>query len=587
MKNKACCWILAILGGFLLLFFVGGGLIMASLFHGAQKSAVLKPDSYLVIELTGRIEEHHIEPRFSFLGGDRSPSLLEMLRALDHAQTDERIAGVILRPTGTIGMADLRELRETLRNFKQSRKPVYAYLEIATDRDYYLASIADTIVMVPSHSGGMVMLGLGVAKTYLGKTFEKVGLKFNVLHVGEYKGTFEDLAGDHMSEPLRQSLQQLLDGLFETYVGETAADRPAITREQLEEELFRGRHYLISGPEAKEKRLVDLVMDWQGLQDHLAKAEDLEKISVSKYLRSFTPPHREQRVAVIFAEGSIDYMSDPTDPLGRDKSIEPESFNKELEKLRDDEQIKAVVLRVNSPGGSSLASELILQEVKRLQEKKPVVVSMGTVAASGGYYISCGADYIFAEPNAITGSIGVVSVIPTAEELYKKVQARVETVEKGKWSQFIRFDQDLGPEQKAVLLDLMGGIYDDFVGHVAESRKLTTAEVEAVASGRVWTGKEALERKLVDELGGLSAAINKAESLASLTPDDVQLRYYPEEEDLIKFLKQHLGAAIRQMSELATLTPEERQVLRAAEYLRTFTQRRDFVQTLAPVDLEF
>lgn len=587
MKNRACCWILAIFGGFLLLILIGGGLLVSVLIHSAKTSTVLKPGSYLVVDLTGRIDEHHVEPHFSFLSGDRSPSLSEMLRAFEHAQTDENIAGVILRPTGTSGMADLRELRESLREFKKSRKPVYAYLEIATDRDYYLASIADTIVMVPSNSGGMVMLGLGVAKTYLGKTFDKVGLKFNVLHVGEYKGTFEDLSSDHMSEPLRQSLQQLLEGLFNTYVSETAADRPAITREQLEDELFHGRHYLISGPEAQEKRFVDLVMDWQALQDHLAKDEDLERISVSKYLRSFALPHREQEIAVVFAEGGINYMNDPTDPLGREKSIEPESFNKELKKLRDDDNVKAVVLRVNSPGGSSLASELILQEVKRLQAKKPVVVSMGSVAASGGYYISCGADYIFAEPNTITGSIGVVSVIPTAEELYKKVQARVETVEKGKWSQFIRFDQDLGPEQKAVLLDLMGGIYDDFVGHVAECRSLTIAEVEAVASGRVWTGKEALERKLVDEIGGLEAAIGKAEELAKVKPEDVQLRYYPEEEDFIEFLKHHLDTAVREMRQLAILTPEERQVLRAAEYLKTFTQRREFVQTLAPIDLEF
>ena len=587
MKNRACCWILAILGIILLVIFVGGGLLVASVFRGAGQSVALSDSTYIVIELSGRVAEHRTEPSFNPFSEDHSPVLSEILRALEHAKTDDKIIGVILKPTGTSGFADLREIRERLKDFKAGGKPVYAYLEIATDRDYYLASVADSIVMVPSHSGGMVMLGLSFARTYKARTFDKVGLKFNVLHMGEYKGTYEDYAQDHMSDQLRESLQQLTDGLFDTYVSEMAADRNQVTRADFEHELLHGEHYLISGEEARTKQYVDLVMDWQTLKERLHPAGDVETVSVRDYLKSFDPPYKPDELAVVFAEGGIEYSDDPPDPLDYDKAIQPESFIKQLKKLRDDDDVKAVVLRVNSPGGSSLASELILQEVRRLQAAKPVVVSMGNVAASGGYYIACGADYIFAQPNTVTGSIGVVSVVPTAEELYNKIEARVETVEKGKWSQFIRFDKNLTDEQRAVLLDLMQGIYDDFVEHVAEGRKMSVADVEASASGRIWTGNEAVKRNLVNEIGGLSAAIEKAAELARLDVDDVRIRFYPKESDLFTFLMERFGSSIHALRNGLMVTPDERQMLRAIEFLKGYFHRRDFVQTLAPIDVEF
>ena len=560
--------------------------MVASVFRGAGESAALEDSTYMVIEISGQIAEHRTEPHFNPFSSDKSPALSEILRALEHARNDDKIAGVILKPMGASGFADLRELRESLRDFKSGKKPVYAYLEVVTDRDYYLASIADTIVMVPSNSGGMVMLGLSVARTYKSKTFEKIGLRFNVLHMGEYKGTYEDFAQDHMSGELRESLQQLFDGMFSTYVSEMAADREQVSLAQFEAELLQGEHYLINGEEALAKHYVDLVMDWQEFQERLGGAEELETVSVREYLKSFAPAHHPKEIAVVFAEGGIEYANDPPDPLDYDKAILPESFIKQLKKLREDEDVQAVVLRVNSPGGSSLASELILQEVKRLQAKKPVVVSMGNVAASGGYYISCGANYIIAQPNTITGSIGVVGVIPTAEGLYNKIEARVETVEKGKWSQFIRFDKDLTAEQKGVLLHLMQGIYDDFVEHVADGRKISIADVEAAASGRVWTGQQALERHLVDEIGGLPAAIDKAAALADLKTDEVRVRYYPKEEDLLSFLIERFSGSIRAVRESFVLSPDERQILRAVEYLKGYFQRRDFVQVLAPIDLE-
>jgi protease-4 len=579
--------VLAVFGILCVLVLISGVLLVSAISHGAHKTAVISAESWLEIELTGRLDEYRAEPRIGFMRDHRSPTLSEVLLALDHARSDQRIRGAILKPMGTGGFADLREIRDAVRRFKTSGKPVCAYLEIGTDRDYYLVSVADTIVMVPSHSGGMVMLGLGIAKTYLGATFEKGGLKFNVLHVGEYKGAFEDLARARMSDSLRLSLQTLLDDMFETYVTETASDRETITAADLKAELLTGEDYLISGDDALRKRYVDLVMDWQELCERLSGKDDSKVIPVSKYLRTFAPPHGTKEIAIVFAEGAINYLPDPTDPFGREDEILPDEFVKQLQELRQDESVAGVVLRVNSPGGSALASELILQEVKRLKATKPVVVSMGNVAASGGYYISCAADYVVAQPNTITGSIGVVGVVPTAEELYRKVAARVEVVERGKWNHFLRLDKSMTPEQERILLDLMGGVYQDFLGHVAEGRSLTVSDVEAVASGRVWTGKQALERGLVDELGGLDVAVNKVCELAHVRPGEIQVGHYPKEKDWFQFLIERLGATVSELQRNVWLSADERQILRAAEYLREFFNRREFVQLLTPIDTDF
>lgn len=587
MKNRLCCWILAIFGVFLLLILLGGGFLIFFLARGAGDEIVVKKDSFLLIELTGRVEDYRAEPRFDFFSDRRSPTLAEALRALDHARTDSRIKGVLLKPMGSGGFASLRELREAVRNFKASGKPVYAYLEIATDRDFYLASVADSIVMVPSHSGGMVLLGLSIAKTYLGGTFEKFGLKFNVLHIGDFKGAYEHLEREDMSDSLRLSLQTLLDDMFETYVAEAAAGRKIVSVSELKNELLNGTDYLISGSEALEKRYVDLVLDWEELQERLGGGEDINTVSARKYARVAGASPGTKEIAVVSAEGQIDYMPDRTDPFDHEDAIHPERFIKQLKELREDDEVAAVVLRVNSPGGSSLASELILQEVKRLKAAKPVVVSMGNVAASGGYYISCAANYIVAQPNTITGSIGVVSVVPTAEELYRKVAAHVDVVEKGKWGQFFRFDKTMTAEQEKILLNLMDGVYRDFISHVAEGRNLTESDVNAVASGRVWTGAQALDRHLIDELGGLDMAVRKAEELAEVSESEVRIRFYPKEEGLFRFLMERFGSTLKQIRHDLLLSADERQILRAAEYLNSFMNRREFIQLLAPIDTDF
>jgi protease IV len=585
MKNKACCWILIIIGGLIILSMVGMTVLVTTVASAGSHKVPVKENSYLVFDMTGTITEYRAVPRLEFFAGEKPATLNEATRALKAAATDPRIVGVVLRPMGIGGFSEIRELRQALTEFKQSKKPVYAYLEVATDRDYYLASIADTVVVSPSRSAGLSMMGLGISSTYLARTFDKLGLKFHVLHVGQYKGAYENLASDSMSAPLRESLQTLLDDMYGTYSKEMSESRPGLSPDTVNSELLHGRKILIVGKDVVSKGFADMAMDWGDLRQRITRGDKFNSVGPVKYLKSVVTHEKGRKeIAVVYAEGAISYSTDRGGPIDGGEGIHSADFVKTLRDIREDSSVVGVVLRVNSPGGSALASEIILQEIIRLKAKKPVVVSMGNVAASGGYYISCLADRIIAQPNTITGSIGVVSVFPSAEELFKKIGARVETVEKGKWAQYFRVDKDLTPEQQSVLTEYMDGVYDEFVEHVAEGRKLTVDQVKASAAGRVWTGNQALDRKLVDELGGLNLAIQRAKELAKVGTEPVRVRTYPRERYLFTFFMEQLNTSIKAVRSQLLFTPEERQLALATEYLTRFLTQREFVQAVLPIE---
>ena len=587
MKNKVCCWILIGIGAFFLLMFIGTGLFLASALRNGPQTAAVKKHSYLVLDLSGVIADYHFSPQIEMLLRGRPTTLVEIRRALKKAANDTRIAGVVLRPMGIGGFAEIREIRGAVEDFKKSKKPVYAYLDIATDRDYYLASVADSVFISPARSGGLTLLGLSISSMYLARTFEKLGLKFHVLHVGDFKGAYENFSRDRMSDSLRVSWQFLLDDLYRTYTEETADGRKAISWQELNHEFMHGTKLFLNGSDAVAKKLADEAIDWGDLREKLRGTDDkFNAVSIERYLKgSLDVPEGEKEVAVVFASGEISFRNDDGGLFDMDEGIYSDRLVKLLRDLRENEKVAAVVLRVNSPGGSALASEIIAREVLRLKSKKPVVVSMGNVAASGGYYISCLADRIIVQPNTITGSIGVVSVFPTAEELFKKIGARVETVEKGKWAEFLRIDRDLKDEQETVLLDLMNGVYDEFVERVADGRKLSVEDVNVVAQGRIWTGTQAVERKLADELGGLDAAIERAKELAKISSDQkVRIRHYPREEEWMNYLLRRLQSVTADLHK-ALLTPEQRELQKAFAYLHRFTEQRDYVQMIVPMDV--
>ncbi|MBU0509386.1 signal peptide peptidase SppA [bacterium] len=583
MNNKACCWVLIILIAGGVLSMVVTGILIGSFMAGVGKETAVSRHSFLMIELSGFVPEHRSSPQFEVWLREQ-PTISQLLYCLEQADDDPRIVGVVLRPWGTMGFAELRELREAVSRFKESGKPVYAYLEMATDRDYYLASMADTIAITPSRSGGLIMLGLSASNTYLAKTFRKVGIEFHVLHTGKYKGAYENLDSEAMSGPLRESLQSLLDDLFKTYTGEIADARPQIGKEALEKMLLQPDRLVIGGEEAVQAGIADLAMDWGDFRDRIRAGDEFRGISPAKYARSRTSAEFGDEIAVVFAGGSISY-GDGDDPWGDGDDIESGDMVKLLRELREDESVKAVVLRVNSPGGSSLASDIILQELKRLKHKKPVVVSMGNVAASGGYYISCAASEIIAQPNTITGSIGVVSVIPSAKDLYEKIGARVETVEKGYWDQFFRLDKEFTPEHEKVILEFMDGVYDEFLTHVADGRGLSKAQVEESAQGRVWTGIQARERGLVDGLGGLDFALDRACDLAGVDRESVAVERYPHPRGLLEFVLNQLETKVRMIQSRLLVPYDDPDMRRALDFLTKFNRQREYVQMLMPIEV--
>ncbi|MBL0061900.1 MAG: S49 family peptidase [bacterium] len=388
-SNKACCWILGIFaGGFVLtVLVIGWGISQAVSggFKGKLSSHTsIEPNTWLVLRPTGTIPEYNVDPDLGFLGGSGGSSLNDMLRAIQLAQDDPNISGIVLRPMGVTGMATIRELREALLSFKQGDKPIITHFDIATDRAYYLASVSDSIFMMPGRLSGVNFGGMEFSSTYLKSTFEKVGLKFHVIHAGKYKGAFEDFARDSMSTELRTSLTYLYSDVYDTYVRETANARSNLTFEALDHEVRSGDQFLVSAASCLNRGYVDGLVDWPVLRSRLQKdSKEFEGVSAHKYLASKKLeqfPTHESEVAVVFAQGEISFGDDESG-WGED-GITASGMVKQLDKLGEDENVKAVVIRVDSPGGSALASKQILEAALRLKEKKPIVVSMGRVAAS-------------------------------------------------------------------------------------------------------------------------------------------------------------------------------------------------------------
>ncbi|MBU1920614.1 signal peptide peptidase SppA [bacterium] len=591
MKNKACCWILAILGIVFILFILLIGVLFSAVsglgeFTGG-KTTPLEEESFLIIRMSGVLPDYDAAPNLGSLTSGRPLSIHSINRALQHAKDDPMIRGVVLRPVGMGGFASIREIREAIRGFKESGKPVYAFAEIASDRDYYLASIADSIFMSSTLSGGLFMEGLGISSTYLAKTFDKLGIKFHVFHMGEYKGAFESWGSDRMSEPLRESLQSMIDDLYDVYIHETAADRTALTFKALEQEMLNGERFMISPQDALQKGFIDDLLDWQDFKDRIMgdDEKDFAGVTVSHYLRTFKDkPGNKKKIAVVYAQGEINYSyGEGEDPFAMDETIKSAEFAQLLREIRDDEEVAAVVLRVNSPGGSALGSKVILEEALRLKEAKPLVVSMGRIAASGGYFISCGANSVMAQPNTITGSIGVVAVLPNLEGLYNKIEALEEVVKKGKWAQFFRIDQELTKEQETILNSLLEDVYAEFKDDVASGRGMTVEAVQEIARGRVWTGRQAHANGLVDQMGGLNDAIEKARTLAELDSQEVYIQYYPKKQEIIDYVIEQLFTGVKLWQQTWLMTPETLLARRAIDYLQKFGDAREYVQAILPV----
>jgi protease-4 len=537
-------------GAFLVFVAILGAIISLGARRSAPASGALESGSYLVFNLSTNITD--APPPFDFSAlyaaadSDRQPTLQlrPLVRALREATDDPRIAGILLqgslRPSAYgSGYAALREVRAGLAAFRKSGKPIRAYLEAPSLRDYYLASVANEIDFDPF--GTIFLPGLSAESIYFAGALEKYGVGIQVTRVGKYKSAVEALTRKDMSPEDRQQLQELLDEMSQSLLAEIGRSRgltPAAFQATADAQ------GLIGAEAAKQAHLVDRVMYRDQLLDELKAAtgrtgsrEPFKQVALSTYLtmKPDTATASAGRVAVVYAEGEI------VDGDGTPGEVGGAKYAAELRKLRQDGAVKAIVLRVNSPGGSVTASEEIQREIVLARKVKPVIVSMGAYAASGGYWISADSDRIFAEPTTITGSIGVFGIQFDVQKLAADFGVTFDGVKTGKFAGSDTITRPKTDQEMAIVQHQVDWFYGQFIDKVAAGRKLPRARVEEIAQGRVWSGEAAKRLGLVDQLGGLRDAIIYAGHQAGLSGTGFSLVEYPARKSFSQALAELLG----------------------------------------------
>lgn len=510
-------------------------------------------------------------------------TLHALVNAIRHAADDPRIEGILLH--GTIsasglssGWAALREVRAALGAFQEEGKEVYAYNMSFKERDYYLASIADAVYINPA--GLLEFNGFAAERLFYAAAFEKYGIDVQITRVGKYKSAVEPYTLDRMSAPSREQLENFLGDMFDEFLEAVSASR-GIPVDALRHLADRGG--LLAGDDAVTAGLADKALYFdeviQELKDATRRAREwatFEQVSVTDYIDAIDPDtdptEGAKRIAVVFAEGEIVDGSDVVDAGG-------DTIARLLRQARLDDDVAAVVLRVNSPGGSASASEVILREVKLTREKKPIVVSMGSLAASGGYWIACAADEIVAEPNTITGSIGVFGMFPSFRDLLGSVGITVDVVATAPHADMVSVYRPKTEEELAIFQDLVNRTYDDFLDRVSQGRKLDRETVHVIAQGRVWSGKDAVELGLVDRLGGFDEALRRAAERAGLKAG-CPVEYYQKKKILLEnladmFLRDDEKLARSRLAERRGASQIRRSVNRLLDDLRMFDRFND------------
>ncbi|MBB6128862.1 signal peptide peptidase SppA [Mucilaginibacter lappiensis] len=523
------------------------GVISAS----GDKTIEVEPNSVLHIAFTNPITErtpNNPLAGLSFLGldKDKSTGLNDILANIKKAKTDSNIKGIFLDESYMVsGQATTEEIRNALIDFKKSGKFIVAYSEIYTQGFYYLASVADKVYMNPK--GIFELKGFNSQVTFLKGALDKLGIEVQIIKVGTFKSAVEPLFLTKMSDANRLQVTSYLGSLYDHFLTGISKSR-GINKDSLFNYANNGRVQL---PEdAVKLKLIDGLKYKDEILDDLKartgtiKKNDLNSVELADYTKSNADSDTKDesssknRIAVVYASGEI------SGGEGDDNTIGSERISKALRKVRLDNKVKAVVLRVNSPGGSSLASDVIWREVMLTKKVKPIIVSMGDLAASGGYYISCAADSIIAQPNTITGSIGIFAILPNMQKLFNdKLGVTFDGVKTGKYADLGDISRPLTPEEKLILQNNVNHGYDDFTKAVAEGRHKTQAYINSIGQGRVWTGEQAIKIGLVDRLGNINDAIASAAKKANIK--NYNLVAYPEQKSFFNQLSGDVTAEAR------------------------------------------
>ena len=493
--------------------------IMASIANQADKPKSIKPNTVLQLKLDQQIPEqtNNLEMSAFDFNNQYILGLSDMVNAIGQAKDDDRIQGIYIEMKQTaMGPATASTLRQALVDFQSSGKFVYAYGEYFTQGSYYMASTGDKVYLNPL--GGMDFRGFAVIQPFFKNMLDKIGVDMQVTYAGNFKSATEPFRLTGMSPENRTQVREYVQSLYDYYLQGIAESRDL----SVPELKAIANEWKARNPEkAVEVGLVDAVAYQDEIMDDMRNQLGLDEkdkipfISLANYFKakgSGKDFSVKDRIAVVYAEGAIQ------DGKGQPGTIGDEQYVKWLSEIRKKDKVKAVVLRVNSGGGSALASENIWRELKLIRDEgKPVIVSMGDYAASGGYYIACMADSIYAEPNTLTGSIGVFSMLPNAEELFEeKMGITFDTVKTGTYSTSLTPFYSFTDGERQIMQESVDEIYETFLQRVADGRNMTRDQVHEVAQGRVWTGARAMELGLVDKLGGMEEALASAADMAGL-----------------------------------------------------------------------
>jgi protease IV len=514
--------------------------------------------NYLVLNLAGGIPEEPASSELAPFLERRPPTLRTLVESIDRAATDARVKAVVLRVSflPDTGWGKVQELRDAIGRFRKSGKPAYAHLEFSGNKEYYLATACNKVYVVPTAL--LDVTGLAAEVTFFRGALDKLGVQAQFEGVGKYKNAPNQFTERSFTEPHREQMDELLDSLYGQYL-DAIAEARGKTSEQIQAALDAGPY---DGPAALKAGLVDELVYEDQLQERLKDSEEVTPTRYVKGSRGFRFDGRP-KLALVYVVGEILPGESQDSPLGG-SFAGSETVAGALRHAREDDDVKAVILRVDSPGGSGTASDVIWREVELTRKQKPVVVSMGDVAASGGYYVAMGSDAIVAQPGTITGSIGVFGGKFSLRGLYEKLGLSKEILKRGQHADLFDEYRPWTDEERARVHEMMASFYTRFVSKAAEGRKKSYEEIDAVAQGRVWTGADALEKGLVDKLGGLEVALALAKERAKIPGhQDVQLVVLPERKGLFEtFLE-------RQEEGLETALPQDiRSLLRWAGLLR-------------------
>jgi protease-4 len=502
-----------------------------------DKTVNVSSNSVLYLNLDQTILERTPNKRFEnvpILGSsEKSIGFNDIIRALKEAKTDPNIKCVYLNVTyPNTGKSTMKEIRDALVDFKLSKKKIIAYSEVYTQDAYYLASVADKIYLNPE--GALEFKGFSSQQVFFKGALEKLGIEAQIIRVGQFKSAIEPFVNDKMSEANREQVTVYVNGLYNTFLEGISASRK-ISKDSL---YAIASNLRIQQPkDAVAYKMVDALKYKDEVIEELKalsgkdKKDKVTTITINEYADSKRQEHNssKNRIAVIYANGDIHGGE------GSDETIGSERISRAIRKARLDDKVKAIVLRINSPGGSALASDVIWREVVLSKKVKPVIASFGDVAASGGYYIGCAADSIFVQPNTITGSIGVFGIIPNMQNLLNnKLGITFDMVKTGKYADMMTVTRPLTPGERLIIQNDVNRIYQSFIGKVADGRKKSVAAIDSIAGGRVWIGTDAVRLGLADRLGSFNDAIAAAGKKAKLK--DYKIIEYPEKIDPLKQL---------------------------------------------------